>query len=199
MKFLGVLLDEHLTWKKHITELHKKLKGTSGIFFKIRNYIPLQPLISLYNSLFSSFLNYGITAWGITYDTYLKPLYQLQKKILQCISFSNFAAPSSPIFHSLKILKLKDAIHSNILTFVYKSPNKISPPCFHTYFTPNLSVHRIGTRQVTRGDLFQSFKNTTLNGLKTSILAQNFGTIWHYSFVFLGRLQSFDPISRPSL
>ena len=168
VKFLGILIDEHLTWRYHIIELHKKLTRTSGIFFKIRHYIPLQPLISLYNSLFSSFLNYGITAWGLTYDTYLKPLYLLQKKMVRYISFSHVAAPSSPIFHSLKILKLEDVIHSNILTFVYKALNKASPACFHTYFTPNSSVHRVVTRQVTRGDLFQSFKqNTTLHGLKT--------------------------------
>ena len=167
VKFLGILLDEHLTWKYHISELHKKLTRTCGIFFKIRHYIPLQPLLSLYNSLFSSFLNYGITAWGLTYDTYLKPLYLLQKKILRCISFSHFAASSSKIFNSLKILKLEDVIHLNILTFVYKALNKVSPACFHTYFTPHSSVHRIVTRQVTRGDLFQSLKNTTIYGLKT--------------------------------
>ncbi len=162
VKFLGILLDEHLTWKYHVTELHKKLTRTSKIFFKIRHYIPLQPLISLYNSLFSSFLCYGITAWGLTYDTYLKPLYLLQKRILRCISFSHFAAPSAPIFHSLKILKLEDIIHSNILTFVYKALSKLSPTCFHNYFTPNSSVHRFGTRQVTRGDLSKSFTNTTM-------------------------------------
>ncbi len=167
VKFLGVLLDEHLTWKYHTTELLKKLTRTAGIFFKIRHYIPLQPLTSLYNSLFSSFLNYGITVWGLTYDTCLKPLYLLQKKILRCISFSHFAAPSAPFFHSLKILKLEDMIHSNILTFVYKGLNKLSPACFHNYFTPSSSVHRIGTRQATRGDLFRSSKNTTLYGLKT--------------------------------
>ncbi len=107
VKFLWILLDEHLTWKYHITELHKKLTTTSGVFFKIRHYIPLQPLISLYNSLFSSFLCHGITAWGLTYDTYLKPLYLLQKKILRCINFSHFAAASSPIFHSQKFLSWK--------------------------------------------------------------------------------------------
>ena len=127
----------------------------------------MQPLTSLYNSLFSSFLNYGITVWGLTYDTFLKPLFLLQKKILRCISFSHYAAPSAPIFHSLKILKLEDMIHSNILTFVYKGLNKLSPACFHNYFTPSSSVHRIGTRHATRGDLFRSSKNTTLYGLKT--------------------------------
>ena len=79
VKFLGVLLDEHLTWKYHTTELLKKLTRTAGIFFKIRHYIPLQPLINLYNSLFPSFLSYGITVLGLSYDTCLKPLYLLQK------------------------------------------------------------------------------------------------------------------------
>ena len=167
VKFLGILLDEHLTWKYHITDLYRKLTRTSGIFFKIRHYIPLQPLVSLYNSLFSSFLCYGITAWSLTYDTYLNQLYLLQKKIVRCISFSHFAAPSTPIFHSLKILKLEDIIHSTILPFVYKALNKISPTCFHNYFTPNSSVHRFGTCQVIRGDLFKSFKNTNLYGLKS--------------------------------
>ena len=183
VKFLGILLDEHLNRKYHITESHKKLSKTSGIFFKIRHYIPLQPLISLYHSLFSSFLSYGITAWGLTYGTYLKPLFLLQKKILRCISFQNFIAPSAPIFHSLKILKLEDMIHSNILTFAYKAMNKLSPTCFHNFFTPNSSVHRFGTRQVTRGDLFKSLKNTTLYGLKT---IQYFGSkLWNTLPLFI--------------
>ncbi len=196
VKFLGILLDEHLTWKYHITELHKKLTRTSGIFFKIRHYIPLQPLTSLYNPLFSSFLCYGITAWGLTYDTYLKPLYLLQKKILRCISFSHFAAPSSPIFRSLKILKLEDIIHSNILMFVYKALNKVSPTCFHSYFTLNSSVHRIGTRQVTRGDLFKSFKITTLYGLKT---IKYFGSkLWNTIPLFI-RVSTSTSVFRSSL
>ena len=64
VKFLGVLVDEHLSWKYHINELYKKLSRTTGIFFKIRHYIPIETLICLYNSLFSSFLSYGIIVWG---------------------------------------------------------------------------------------------------------------------------------------
>ena len=33
VKFLGVLLDENLSWKYHLTELSKKLARTCGIFF----------------------------------------------------------------------------------------------------------------------------------------------------------------------
>ena len=176
-------MDEHLSWKFHTTELCKKLSRTAGIFFKVRHYVPLSTLISLFNSLFLSFLNYGISAWGLTYDSYLDPLFRLQKKILRCIKFEPFSAPSTPIFQSLKILKLEDVLHLNILIFVYKSINKLSPFCFHDYFQPNAAVHRIGTRQATRGDLFKSLKNTTLYGLQT---IQYFGSkLWNTLPLFI--------------
>ena len=35
IKFLGVLLDEHLTWRYYISELSKKLARTCGILFKV--------------------------------------------------------------------------------------------------------------------------------------------------------------------
>ena len=40
VKFLGILLDENLTWKYHLTELSKKLARTCGMFFKVRHYFP---------------------------------------------------------------------------------------------------------------------------------------------------------------
>ena len=68
-------MDEHLNWKYHNAKLCKKLFGTAGIFFKLRHHVSLPTLICLYKSLFSYFLNYGITAWGLhTYETYLNPL-----------------------------------------------------------------------------------------------------------------------------
>ena len=183
VKFSGVLVDEHLSWKYHISELRKKLSRTSGLFFKLRHHIPLPTLVCLYNSLFSSFLNYGISVWGLTFDTYLDPLFLLQNKILRCIKFQPFTAPSAPLLHSLKILKLEDMIHFNILTFVFKAINKLSPKYFHNYFTSNSSAHGFGTRQATRGDRFLSLKWTTLYGLKT---VQYFGSkLWNTLPLFI--------------
>ena len=104
VKFLGVLMDENLSWKYHISELIKKLSRSSGIFFKIRHLLPLDILKNLYYSIFSSFMNYGSPTWGLSYDSYLQPLFLLQKKVLRSISFQPISSPSSPIFFSLKIL-----------------------------------------------------------------------------------------------
>ena len=95
---------------------------------------------------------------GLTFEHYLTPHYLLQKKILTCLHFQLPTASSTPSFHSIKILKLEDVSHFNLLVFVYRAMNKISPIYFHDYFTPDSSVHRFGTRQATRGDLFISLK-----------------------------------------
>ena len=41
VKFLGILLDETLSWKYHLTELSKKLARTCGMFFKVRHFLPM--------------------------------------------------------------------------------------------------------------------------------------------------------------
>ena len=78
IKFLGVL-DENLSWKYHLTELSKKHARICGIFFKVRLFLPLNIPVCLYNSLFSSFLQYGILVWGLTHETHINPVFLLQK------------------------------------------------------------------------------------------------------------------------
>ena len=167
VKFLGLLLDENLNWRYHLSELSKKLARTCGIFFKIRHLLPTNVLVSLYYSLFASFLQYGIIVWGLACDTHTKPIYLLQKKVVRAIAFKNFTSPSTPIFSELKILQLYDLSNLKLLTFVYESVNLISPTFFHNFFETLLSVHQYDTRQARRGDIFMMRKNTLQYGLRS--------------------------------
>ena len=167
VKFLGVLLDENLSWKYHLTELSKKLARTCGMFFKVRHFLPIDVLICLYNSLFSPFLQYGILVWGLSYETHTRPLFLLQKRVVRAISFQHFNAPSTPIFSDLKILKLSDLFQLPLLSFVYDCINKISPPYFHSFFELVDSVHQYSTRQASKNNIFLIQKNTLQYGLRS--------------------------------
>ena len=147
VKFLGVLLDENLSWKYHLSELSKKLARTCGMFIKIRRFLPVDVMICLYNSLFSSSLQYGIVIWGLTYDIQIKPIYLLQKRVVRAIAFGHFTSPSTPIFSDLKILKLQDLFQVKLLCFVYDCFHKNSPNCFHNIYESVTNVHQYGTRQ----------------------------------------------------
>ena len=167
VKFLGILLDEHLCWKYHLSELSKKLARTSGMFFKIRNLLPLDVLVCLYNALFLSFLQYGLIVWGQTYASYIDPIFKLQKNAVRAISFQSSMSPSLPIFNDLKLLKLSELFELRLLTFVFDSVNKSSPTCFHDFFLLNSSVHQYSTRQASQGDLYMFRKNSLQYGLKS--------------------------------
>ena len=46
IRYLGVQLDEKLSWKFHVENLKKKLSETCGLIFKLRHYVPLYSLIN---------------------------------------------------------------------------------------------------------------------------------------------------------
>ena len=64
LRYLGVLLDEHLTWKYHIDYVASKVSKTVGIIARLRHFVPFQILTSIYRSLILPYLSYGITIWG---------------------------------------------------------------------------------------------------------------------------------------
>ena len=58
-------------------------------------------------------------------------------------------------------------INHEILKFVYKSLNGLSPFHFQNYFQFSNTVHSHETRQAAGGDIFQSIRNTFLHGLRS--------------------------------
>jgi len=86
IRFLGLLLDKNLSWKYHLSQLSKKLSRTCGILLKIRNYLSTDILRCIYNSLFMSFLQYGIVIGGQNFSSYIDPIFKQQKRAIRTIS-----------------------------------------------------------------------------------------------------------------
>ena len=57
IKFLGVLLDQHLTWKEHIKRTENKIAKNIGILYKARSYLDKKALLCPYYSYIHSYLN----------------------------------------------------------------------------------------------------------------------------------------------
>ena len=97
VKFLGVTMDENLTWKPHLQELKKKLASAQGILHRIKDYVPGSALKTLYHSLFESQLTYGITVWGAQPYSTLYELFTLQKNCLRLL-FGNSHARNQKLY-----------------------------------------------------------------------------------------------------
>ncbi len=82
-KFLGVIIDNELTWSPHINYLIKKLKCNTGMLNRIRNCIPSHLHKTLYHTLFESHLSYGINVWGNAAKHLIDSLFTIQKHCIR--------------------------------------------------------------------------------------------------------------------
>ena len=67
--FLGVILDEHLSWKPQIQNVARKISKSIGIICKSSFYLNKNSLCTLYYSLVYPYLHYCASIWGSTYQS----------------------------------------------------------------------------------------------------------------------------------
>ena len=134
-KFLGVKIDENLTWS-HISDVSNKISKTIGIMNRLKCFIPSEILVILYNSLVLPYLNYSVLTWGSSLAN-CDRLLLLQKRAVRIISKAGHRDHTANLFANLKLLRFKDLYYLNLGTFtcMYKYMNNAFPSCFSSYFT----------------------------------------------------------------
>ena len=133
--FLGIVLDEKLTWKNHINYIYTKISKIIGILYKTKRLLSSKSLLTLYDSLIKPYFSYGITVWGNTFKTYISKLDILHKKVVRIISFSDYKAHTGPLFRKLKILTLTELYHYFTAMHIYKVSHRLLPIVFMKEFT----------------------------------------------------------------
>ena len=109
-KLLGVLIDDKLTWKHHISFLKSKLSKCFAVMYKTSFLIDRRGMCILYYSLFSPYIMYCAEIWENTYAANLKCLVLLQKKVVRLICGAQRLDHTSSLFYNLRILKLPDMV-----------------------------------------------------------------------------------------
>ena len=102
--FLGIILDECLSWKPHVQKIATKISVTVGTINLLKRFIPRNILLSLYNALIQPYLNYGILLWG----SKTSRIFKIQKQAVRAITGSKYNAHTDPLFKSLNLLKIRN-------------------------------------------------------------------------------------------
>ena len=135
--FLGVVLDEHLSWKPHISQVPRKISKSIGVINRERFFLPKTCLKTLYYCLVYPYLQY---------KTNLCRLVSLQKRVIRIISKSTFDSHSDPIFKELELLKLSDIRQLELGKLMFSLNHSLLPSKFNNYFSLNKQVHSYATR-----------------------------------------------------
>lgn len=156
-KYLGVLLDERLSWEKHTTLLRSKLKSCIRIFYFLNNLCNENLMISLYYALIHSRLQYAIQCWGGTFKYNIDKLRVAQNSFIRIILRKNRRESSFPLFRQLNILPVQHLFIFKVLRlFFIRSGNTGTNNLF--YNTRSLSRNAFRLPKVNRSFFRQSYE-----------------------------------------
>lgn len=116
VSFLGVLLDQRLTWESHIDKLSKKLSKNLYLLRKLHNIIPLSAVKTCYFSLFYSVFKYAILSWG--HCAHSGRIFSLQRHAVRAMCGLSFRTGVKEMFVMLGILTVPSVYILECLIFM---------------------------------------------------------------------------------
>ena len=104
-KFLGIIIDENMTWKKHIENVCRVCSRNIGVLHKVKTFLPNDAMYKLYCTLLLPYFNYGLLLWGNANKEYINKVFRIQKRAMRTISNSEYLSHTKPIFKRIQYFK----------------------------------------------------------------------------------------------
>ena len=145
-KFLGVILNNTLTWNDHIEMVKCKLSKNIGVIARIRYCVPKAVLLSLYHSLVAPYLQYCNLVWAVHRSASLSALFLCQKRAIRVVTNSQRLSHTAPLLQFLGVLPLSAINDLQVGCFMYCAVHNLLPNYFKTLFVMNANVHTHFTR-----------------------------------------------------
>ena len=126
IRYLVVKIDTNLSWQYHVNDLSIKLNRANALLLKMRKYLGLKILRSIYFAIFDSYLSYCCLVWAQNCST-IQQIIILQKKAIRIINFH-----TSHLLKQNSILKFQHKICLENILFISKTLHNLSPSVFNT-------------------------------------------------------------------
>ena len=165
VNFLGVTIDNNLSWDCHILNLSKKLGRANGIISILRHFVPKKTMLSVYHAIFQSQIMYGCPVWSMTSLKNVNTINLLQKKCIRILNFGPFNCHTNSLFHDNKLLKLNDIVKNEVIKLAYQFKNNALPNDLNCIFQCNENIYN--TRNMNHGGLIVPIIKTKSYGDRT--------------------------------
>lgn len=125
LKYLGVTLDENLSWKKHVSGVASRIRSLIFIFRKLRNAADLNLLLNTYIALCQCLVNYCICAWGGASKNCLIEAERAQRAVLKVILNVPFKFPTQELYLITKMLSIRKTYIFESIKHLHKNSNSM--------------------------------------------------------------------------
>ena len=152
--YLGLIIDENLSWNKYIDSLKLKISSALIAIKQVR-FLPRESLIIFYHSLAESRLRYCNAVWGNCGTSLKDQLQRLQDRAARIVTKCD---NTNSLIHKLGLLNVQQLIDFDTAVMVSKTLNNTAPSYLADIFCKLNSVRSHDTRDARCG-LFPKHRN----------------------------------------
>ena len=164
-KYLGVIIDNHLKFKKNIDYFVKKVGAKISYFGRISNKLNFEARILVYHTIIEPYFNYCSSIIFLSNEGDLKKLQKQQNRALRIILQCSKLTKIEYMHNKLGFLNIWQNTVYNVLVLIYKCINNMMPGYMSKYLIYNKEQHDYETRQREHFRLPKCTKSSTQNSL----------------------------------
>ena len=126
-KFLGVTFDCWLSGDSYFRDLRRRLVCSIAALVRVRRLLPSDILVLIYHAFISSYLSYGIVAFGLNFSGKIAAVETLQKRAIRVATKSGPRAHCGPLFARLSILPYSSLIKFSVCLLISRILTNSAP------------------------------------------------------------------------
>lgn len=164
-KFLGLFIDEKLSFKQHIKSINSRVSRACGVVRRLSSIVPKDSIKFLYSSLVLPHVIFGVEVWGASSKTEIDALRRSQDRCIkllrdepvqpvEIVYYQNGLMPFDSIHRYFSLIKFYIYLHNENFFLLGKLN---SMRIDHSHETRFHSNHNYNISSVRLSKTFQSF------------------------------------------
>lgn len=152
-KYLGLNINNKLTWNNHIQKISEKISPILGAIKRCAHMLNIKSKYLLYNSFIEPHIRYLIVCWGNAPRYILDKLQRVQNKAIKQIFSFEYMTPSETLYKQTNILNIEQLKMYEQIKFVKCIEKGLTKNNLKSKLIQTKDCHQHTTRN---GDLFRN-------------------------------------------
>ena len=128
VKYLGLMVDDCLTWEAHVEYITGKMNRSIGILKRVRHIVRKDSLMLLYQTMIEPYFRYCNVVWGQCNEGLKDKLQNLQNRAARTIAkLKYYEADHQKLLSDFGWLSVRDLITYDTGVFMYEIVHSLAP------------------------------------------------------------------------
>ena len=177
IQFLGVVINNKLTWEDHKQHIGRKICKSLGMIYQSRHILNESEVIKLYKTFIQPYFLYALEVWGHSLNSLTDTLLKLQSKVLRVI-YNCKRSDDAWRNNDNRIKPINDLYNMTIGKMCLKHHLGLLPNSFADRVLPKLNIAQLEHR-ITRISLTQMYNYKKLPKDQDTPFRMNCIAIWN--------------------